>query len=317
MNNIGFLISEKENEKRRALIFEDIKKIKNKKNLFFQKGYGNVLGIEDIEFEKIGCNVVDKEKVLNCDIICDPKIGDEECLKKIKNRKIFGWIHATQNYSITQILINNRITAIAWEKMYDNNRHIFDKNNQIAGKAAVLHAILCYGEGIENKNVAILGNGNTAKGAIEIAKLLNANVEVFARKDEKEFIRRMKNFDVIINCILWDVTRKDHIIYRGDLKKLKKGTMIIDVSCDKNGAIETTIPTTIEKPIYYIDEIMHYAVDHTPSLLHSEASKSISVEVSKYIDDLIFDKNNNILENAIIIKDGRIIDDEINKFQRR
>lgn len=317
MNNIGFLISEKENEKRRALIFEDIKKIKNKKNLFFQKGYGNVLGIEDIEFEKIGCNVVDKEKVLNCDIICDPKIGDEECLKKIKNRKIFGWIHATQNYSITQILINNRITAIAWEKMYDNNRHIFDKNNQIAGKAAVLHAILCYGEGIENKNVAILGNGNTAKGAIEIAKLLNANVEVFARKDEKEFIRRMKNFDVIINCILWDVTRKDHIIYRGDLKKLKKGTMIIDVSCDKNGAIETTIPTTIEKPIYYIDEIMHYAVDHTPSLLHREASKSISVEVSKYIDDLIFDKNNNILENAIIIKDGRIIDDEINKFQRR
>lgn len=317
MNNIGFLISEKENEKRRALIFEDIKKIKNKKNLFFQKGYGNVLGIEDIEFEKIGCNVVDKEKVLNCDIICDPKIGDEECLKKIKNRKIFGWIHATQNYSITQILINNRITAIAWEKMYDNNRHIFDKNNQIAGKAAVLHAILCYGEGIENKNVAILGNGNTAKGAIEIAKLLNANVEVFARKNEKEFIRRMKNFDVIINCILWDVTRKDHIIYRGDLKKLKKGTMIIDVSCDKNGAIETTIPTTIEKPIYYIDEIMHYAVDHTPSLLHREASKSISVEVSKYIDDLIFDKNNNILENAIIIKDGRIIDDEINKFQRR
>lgn len=317
MNNIGFLISEKENEKRRALIFEDIKKIKNKKNLFFQKGYGNVLGIEDIEFEKIGCNVVDKEKVLNCDIICNPKIGDEECLKKIKNRKIFGWIHATQNYSITQILINNRITAIAWEKMYDNNRHIFDKNNQIAGKAAVLHAILCYGEGIENKNVAILGNGNTAKGAIEIAKLLNANVEVFARKDEKEFIRRMKNFDVIINCILWDVTRKDHIIYRGDLKKLKKGTMIIDVSCDKNGAIETTIPTTIEKPIYYIDEIMHYAVDHTPSLLHREASKSISVEVSKYIDDLIFDKNNNILENAIIIKDGRIIDDEINKFQRR
>ena len=317
MNNIGFLISEKENEKRRALVFEDIKNINNKKNLFFQKGYGNILGIQDIEFERIGCNVVDKEKIINCDIICDPKIGDEECLKEIKNKKIFGWIHATQNYSITQTLINNKITAIAWEKMYDENRHIFDKNNQIAGKAAVLHAILCYGESIENKNVAIIGKGNTAKGVIEIAKSLNANVEVFARKDENEFIKKMTNFDVIINCVLWDVTRKDHIIYREDLKKLKRGAMIIDVSCDKNGAIETTIPTTIENPIYYIDEIMHYAVDHTPTLLHREASKSISVEVSKYIDDLICDKNNHILENAIIIKNGKVIDDEINKFQRR
>ena len=317
MKKIGFLISDKENEKRRALILEDIEKIKNKEYLFFQKGYGQVLGVQDEEFEKIGCNIVTKEEILQCDILCDPKIGDVTWLNQIKNKKIFGWIHATQNYSITQTLIDNKITAIAWEKMYEGDRHIFDVNNQIAGKAAILHAMLCYGETVTNKNIAILGNGNTAQGAKEILNLLGGKVKIFRRKDEKSFIKEIGDFDIIVNCVLWDVTREDHIIYRKDLERLKKGTIIIDVSCDKNGAIETTIPTTIENPIYYIDGIMHYAVDHTPSLLHREASKSISFEVSKYIDDLICENENILLEKATIIKEGKVIDQEINKFQKR
>ena len=86
MKTIGFLISEKENEKRRALTINDIQKIKNKKQLFFQKGYGENLGFLDQELINIGCNVVDKEKALNCDIICEPKIGDSQDLNKIKNK---------------------------------------------------------------------------------------------------------------------------------------------------------------------------------------------------------------------------------------
>lgn len=41
------------------------------------------------------------------------------------------------------------------------------------------------------------------------------------------------------NDISWDVMRKDHIIYREDLKRMKHNSMIVDVSCDKNGGIET------------------------------------------------------------------------------
>ncbi len=45
--------------------------------------------------------------------------------------------------------------------------------------------------------------------------------------------------DVIINGILWAKDRKDHIVYREDLKLMKPGAMIVDVACDENGAIET------------------------------------------------------------------------------
>ncbi len=317
MKTVGFLISEKENENRRAITMGDIDKIKNKEQLYFQKGYGDKLGFSDDDLIKLGCKVVEKEDIFSCDIICDPKIGDSLDLDKMKDKTIFGWIHATQNYDITQRCIDNKLTVYAWEKMYDGNRHIFYKNNQIAGQASVLHAMLCYGKQFHGLNVAILGNGNTSIGASNILHKLGAKVEIFNRKIEKNFVKEMEKFDVIVNCVLWDVNRKDHIVCRSDLKRLKRNSLIIDVSCDKNGAIESCIPTTVENPTYIEEGIMHYAVDHTPTFLFKDATESISKEVVKFLDDMIEGKKNVILKEALIIENGTIIDDEINVFQGR
>ena len=235
----------------------------------------------------------------------------------MKGKTIFGWIHATQNYDITQRCIDNKLTVYAWEKMYDGNRHIFYKNNQIAGQASVLHAMLCYGKQFHGLNVAILGNGNTSIGASNILHKLGAKVEIFNRKIEKNFVKEMEKFDVIVNCVLWDVNRKDHIVCRSDLKRLKRNSLIIDVICDKNGAIESCIPTTVENPTYIEEGITHYAVDHTPTFLFKDATESISKEVVKFLDDMIEGKKNIILKEALIIENGTIIDDEINVFQGR
>lgn len=317
MKTIGFLISDKENELRRAITLEDIKDIKNRKNIFLEKGYGNILGYSDDEFIAAGCNMLDKKDILlNCDILCDPKIGDAECLNFINEKTVFGWIHATQNRDILQKLINNKLTAIAWEKMYNNGIHVFHMNNQIAGKAGILHANIFYGEDIKNKNVAVLGRGNTAKGCIDILSRLGANIEIFARKDERKFIQNMSRFDLIVNCVMWDITRKDHIISKHDLEKLKRNCMIIDISCDKNGAIETSEPTTIESPVYTINGIQHYVVDHTPSILYREASREISKEVCKFIDLLITDTLDEVLKKAVIVDKGKIIDEEIINYHK-
>ena len=317
MKSIGFLISEKENEKRRAIVLEDIDKVKNKSYLFFQSGYGLELGYTDMDIIEKGCNVKSKKEIMQCDIICEPKIGDSEDLHVLKNKTIFGWIHATQNYDITQKCLDNKLTAYAWEKMFDKDRHIFSMNNQIAGKAAILQAMLQYGKEFTNLKVAVLGKGNTAKGAIDILNKLGNNIDIYTRNMEEDFRNNMNQYDIIVNCILWDVSRKDHIIYKKDLPFLKKGAIIIDVSCDRNGGIETSIPTTIQKPTYIVDNVMHYVVDHTPTLLYKDATKSISNEVVHFIDDLIEENKNSILGNALIIKEGKIVDQEINKFQNR
>lgn len=318
MKTLGFVISKKENEFRRAIVLDDIKKIKNKKFVYFENGYGEILGFTDNDLNNLGFKTLSREKIYKCDIIVDPKIGDSEDILKIENKIVFGWIHATQNYYITQHFVDNKLTGYAWEKMFDDNkRHIFNINNQIAGEAAILHAMLVYGKKIENMNVAILGNGNTSKGAQNILNKFNNKITIYTSENEENFKKDFFNYDIIVNCILWNVERKDHILYKEDLSKLKKGSLIIDVSCDHNGGIETSIPTTINNPIYVIDGIYHYAVDHTPSILYRNSSVAISHEIINYIDDLIEEKYNKILENAKIIENGKILDNEIVRYQNR
>ncbi len=66
---------------------------------------------------------------------------------------------------------------------------------------------------------------------------------------------------------------------------MRPGSIIIDISCDEHGGVESSKPTTIEEPIYEESGVIHYAVDHTPTLLHRAASKSISAVLRRYIDD--------------------------------
>lgn len=317
MNTIGFVNSDKENEYRIALIPSDAKKIKNKKAVFVENGYGLKNNYTDDEYREAGVNVTSKEEVFKSDIIVDPKIGDADYLKNIKNKIIFGWIHAVQNKDITDILIKNGLTAYAWEEMFEKGRHVFWRNNEVAGEVAIMHAIMLHGIMPYDTKVAIIGNGNTARGAYRVLIQLGANVKMYNRRMEQLLIDEISQFDIVVNAVLWDINRQDHLITRQDLKKMKKGALIIDISCDKNGAIETSIPTSIDKPVYKVDGITHYVVDHTPSLVYKTVSKELSNAVIKYIDELITGNISNVLKKANIIENGKILDNKIIEFQNR
>lgn len=321
MKTMGFIKSDKKNEKRRALLPKDIlENVKNKEYLYFEKGYGENLGIEDNEYEKLGCKICSKEDILSdkIDIVCDPKIGDAKYLEDISEKKtIFGWIHAVQNRDITDKIINKKLTAYAWEDMFESGRHTFWRNNEIAGEAATMHALLLYGALPYDMKVAIIGNGNTSKGAYRVFTQLGSRVNVYSRNMEDLLKKELGEYDIVVNTVLWDTSRKDHIICKEDLKRMKKNSLIIDISCDKAGAIETSTPTTLDNPVYEMEGVMHYVVDHTPTLLYKTISKELSKEVSKYVDYLISGEKCKALENALIIEEGIIKDKRINEFQKR
>ena len=68
---------------------------------------------------------------------------------------------------ITEKIVQHGLSAYAWESMYEKGRHIFWRNNELAGEAAVLHAYQCWGEMPYRTKVAVIGRGNTAGGAIK------------------------------------------------------------------------------------------------------------------------------------------------------
>ena len=321
MKTIGFLISHKNNEKRRAILPNDLKNVKNTSCLYFERGYGNSVGCTDDEYKAFGVNVVSREEVFNCDIITDVKLGDADYLDQIKTPKtFFGWAHAVQGIEFTSSMLNGNHTVIAWEEIFEKGRYIFYRNREVAGEAAILHAFRYCGKMPYDTKVAVLGNGQTAKGALRILHGLGAEVDVYGRKLESLFKEKMYDYDVLVNCVMWDTSREDRIIYKEDLKRMKKGTLIIDVSCDPYLEIETSHPTPISDPVYEVDGVIHYAVDNTPAMYPITVTKVLSNGIANYIDLLCEQDMNNYpdsIKNAVVIKDGHIIDQRIRAFREK
>ena len=321
MKTMGFLISHKNGERRRALLPAEIQRISHPEQLFFEKGYGESVGYPDADYIAAGAHVVAREEALKCDIITDVKLGDADYLEDLEDGKIlFGWAHAVQGVSFTSSVLKHNHTVVAWEEINEDGRYIFYRNREVAGEAAIMHAFRYGGKMPYDTRVAILGNGQTAKGALRILHGLGAEVDVYPRKFEKLFMKKMYEYDVLVNCVMWDTSRTDKIIYKEDLKKMKKGTLIIDVSCDPHLEIETSHPTTIDDPVYTVDGVIHYAVDNTPAMYPITVTKGLSEGIAKYVDILItkeLDQYPDNLKIATQIINGHIMDDRITEFRKK
>lgn len=317
MKRVGLPISHKENENRRALIPEDIARLRHPEQVYIEMGYGQVLGYTDEDYTSQGVRVASHEEVIAMEVVCDPKIGDADYLTSLKGQVVFGWLHAVQNRDIADALIDGGLTAYAWEDMSENGRHSFWRNNEIAGEAAVAHAYIIHGVFPYNTKVAVIGKGNAARGAVKMLSSMGADVRVYDRHSEALLREELGEYDVVVNAVLWDTRRKDHIVSREDLGRMKRGAMIIDISCDRAGGVESSVPTTIAEPTYFVDGVRHYVVDHTPALFYKTTSRSLSEEVVKYLDLLIEGAENETLAAAKCVDNGSIVDTRIVEFQGR
>ena len=147
------------------------------------------------------------------------------------------------------------------------------------------------------KKVLVIGSGPIVIGqAAELAVAFQNNVRILdinfdhmekikaqlgpnvscMFSNRENLVKCLKESDLIINCILWPKHRTDHLIYREDLKLMKKGAMIVDVACDDEGAVETCRSTTHDDPVYREEGILHYCVDNIPSAFARTASTMLS-----------------------------------------
>ena len=316
MEMMGFLISHKNNEQRRALEPKDLEKIRHVDHLLFETGYGESLGFSDAEYLAAGAKVADRDEIFSCPILVDVKLGDADYLDRLVEPKLMiGWAHTVQKVDFTTAMLKGKHSVLAWEEIFEDGRYIFYRNREVAGEAAVLQAYRYCGKMPYDTRVAIIGNGQTAKGAMRILHGLGATVDVYGRKLENLFRKKMYDYDVIVNCVMWDTTRGDHLIYREDLRKMKPGTMIVDVACDPHLGIETSHETTIDDPVYVEEGVIHYAVDNTPAMFPKTVSRVLSEGFAPYVDAILEGNMPESLEKAMVIRDGVILDQRIRAFR--
>lgn len=318
MKTIGFPKSKKPNERRRALLPHHLRSIRHTTNLIFENGYGEHMQIPDSEFVEAGARVADTSEIYHCDVICTPKAPEPEERSRYRHgQTFFGWAHAVQGRSFVDFAIEKQLNVVAWEDMYERGRHVFWRNNELAGEAAVLHAVPFLGLEPSRISAALIGLGNCGRGAYKALSRLGVSTEVFTRRDVATFPSNLGRFDLVVNAVLWDVSRTDHLVSSADLGRMRKPSMIIDISCDEAMGIESSRATSLTDPIYVIDGVLHYAVDHTPTILYHSATESIGHALRPYIDEVVEDRFGMCLEAASCISMGVIRDQRITRFQQR
>ncbi|WP_338891096.1 N(5)-(carboxyethyl)ornithine synthase [Rhodococcus sovatensis] len=144
--------------------------------VYFETGYGQPFGISDDHIASLTAGIRSRQQLIDdCDVILLPKpqASDLESLRA--GQILWGWPHCVQDYELTQIAIDRRLTLVAFEAMNHwspegaFNLHVFHKNNELAGYCSVLHALQLIGSTGDygrRLRAAVIGFGATARGAV-------------------------------------------------------------------------------------------------------------------------------------------------------
>ncbi len=244
-----------------------------------------------------------------------------------------------------------------WGEYGEWQMHIFHRNNEIAGYAGVLHALGLMGidgnYGPQRKAV-VISFGSVSRGAVTALKSMGIHdITIFIPRhyvpvagqfsgleyhhfDEDErgelisfhpdrhslpFIEELAEADIIVNGILQDTDHPLMFVKEDQIDRLKRGCLIVDISCDEGMGFSFAKPTTFEHPMFKVGQAHYYAVDHTPSYLWNSASWEISKSLIPYLPIVMsgperWEKSLTI-KRAIEIQDGVIQNPKILSFQNR
>jgi alanine dehydrogenase len=192
--------------------------------------------------------------------------------------------------------------------------HVFHKNSELAGYCSVLQALELIGTtGIYGRRLraAVIGFGATARGAVtalnahgvgDVRVLTNRMVAAVGSpihsvqivhldhdSDDPNLTCAVTNDgrvalapflaenDIVVNCVLQDTDAPLTFMTEDDLKRMRPGSLVIDVSCDEGMGFSWARPTSFADPAFVVgDHVLYYAVDHSPSYLWDAATWEIS-----------------------------------------
>ena len=281
---------------------------------------GEGANYSDREFSEAGAEITsDTQKVFSCPIILKVEPPSLEELDMINPQAII--ISAlqikTQSKKYFETLAKKRITALAFEFIKDEvgNYPAVRALSEIAGTASVLIAAelmtnmnegngLMFGNitGVPPVNVVILGAGTVGEFAARSAIGLGATVKVFDNSitrlrslqnnlnrilytstlQPKNLLKALKRCDVLIGAVR-GVERAPIVVTETMVEHMKNGAVLIDVSIDMGGCIESSEVTTHDKPTFVKHGVTHYCVPNIPSRYARTASVSISNIFTPYL----------------------------------
>jgi len=290
-------------------------------SVLIEAGAGTGSGISDRAFEAAGATLAADAAAIygEADLVMKVKEPlEKEYVYLREGLTLFTYLHLAPLPKLTQVLLDKKVTAIAYETVSHDNEFLplLAPMSEVAGRMSIQvgahylekeeggRGVLLGGvSGVEPGHVVILGSGTVGTNAAQMAVGLGAAVTVMGRNSarlaalEKTFSGKIRTrlssreniadeisrADLVIGAVLVPGAAAPKLITREMLTLMQKGAVLVDVSIDQGGCMETARATTHSDPVYEVDGIIHYCVANMPGAVPRTSTFALTNATLPYV----------------------------------
>ncbi len=289
--------------------------------VYVEKGAGLGSGISDDEYQKAGAKILPDAKSVfdESELILkvkEPQASEVSMLRK--KQLLFTYLHLAAHPKLTHDLCNTGATCIAYETVQTETGYLplLTPMSEIAGRLATQiganylerpmggRGVLLGGvPGVEPGEVIIIGGGVVGTNAAKVALGLGARVTIFDRSIERlrylddvfngqlrtvfsighYLDNLLPSADLVIGAVLIPGKQAPRIVTADMVRKMKSGSVIVDVSVDQGGCIETIHSTTHSAPTYVWEGVVHYGVANIPGAVPWTSTRALTNATLPYV----------------------------------
>ena len=294
--------------------------IKHGHRVLVERDAGTGAGFPDADYESVGATMIatHAEVFAQGELIVKVKepLPSEYSLLR-RGQILFTYLHLAANRGLTEALMKSGITALAYETIEVNRRlPLLEPMSEIAGRMSVLvggyflakHAggsgtLLGGVPGVLPGRVVVIGGGVAGINAARMATGLGADVTILdvdlermrflditlhtahtLYSNESHLMELMPNVDLLIGAVLVPGAKAPKLISRAMLRRMKPGSVLVDIAVDQGGCAETTRPTTHHDPVFTEEGVLHYCVANMPGAYARTATQALINVTHRYIE---------------------------------
>lgn len=285
-------------------------------------GFG--IGFSDHHYQEQGAIVVDSaaEVYARADMIVKVKEPQPSEYPLIREGQVlFTYLHLAPDVKQTEALMKSGCIAIAYETVTDSRGGLplLTPMSQVAGRLSVQAGAHCLEKrqggsgvllggvpGVTSGNVVVIGGGVVGTNAVRMAIGKESTVTVLDRSLHRlqeldfEFGGRLntlyssaanveecvRDADLVIGAVLLPGKAAPCVVTRDMLKKMRPGSVVVDVAIDQGGCMETSRPTTHTDPTYVEENIVHYCVSNMPGAVPRTATLALNNATLPFVIEL-------------------------------
>lgn len=324
--NIGLLKEDPRHERRIALTPAAVQSLISAGNtVYVEKDASSASHFSDEEYKSVGAHIVyTSDEVLGRSALL-LKISsptEEESSRLVDSQILFSFLHlAVARTRTAETFLRKHICSVGYELIEDDdgNLPILQEMSEIAGQMSIQVAarylesnnngrgiVLGGITGVPQATVVILGAGTVGQAAARMA--IGAGVEVIVFDKDLNRLRWIKNrfdskvetaiinaynlkkalkvADVVVGAVLIKGERAPHVVSEEMVKFMKAGSIIVDVSIDQGGCVETSRPTTLENPTYILHNVIHYCVPNMAANVARTATYGLTNALLPYVAEI-------------------------------